>query len=426
MALHPRRTHRFLIAFATSVAATVLAACASDEGSRVLVVPTDHPSIQAAVDDATSGDLIIVEEGTWSESVKVTVDGITIRGRDRNSTVLDGGHRLANGFYVGADGVTIENLTVRNFTQNGIVFNGIDAATNGKGPDPAVEYGTAGHSLVGYATRFITSHNNGLYGIYAFAASDGVIEDSWVSGHPDSGIYIGQCNPCRVVVRRIEARLNAIGYYGTNASGDVWVIESTFANNRLGIAPNSQKMEKLAPQLGATIAGNLVVDNDDPAAPIIPDGFFGGGIAVGGGLSNVIVRNRVEGHDYAGIVLTAMNGFLPEGNRIEGNVLADNAIDLAWAPQGAKSAGDNCFAGNTFTRSQPTDIERRLPCGAASDVDASDVVQIPSTPVPARVDYRAIAPPDPQISMPTSLVETPARPVVWEAPDLDAIQVPTR
>lgn len=420
------RLRRTLAALLPLVVVSSLAACADDGTGDVILVPTDHPTIQEAVDSATRGDLIIVESGTWTEAVKVTTDGITIRGRDRNTVILDGGHRLANGFYVGADGVTIENLTVRNYTQNGIVFNGIDAATQGEGPDPGVDYGTEGNSLVGYAARYVTSHNNGLYGIYAFAASDGYIEDSFVSGHPDSGIYIGQCNPCRAVVRRVTARLNAIGYYGTNASGEVWVVESTFANNRLGVAPNSQKMEKLAPQLGATVAGNLVVDNDDPGAPAIPDGFFGGGIAVGGGLSNVVVRNRVEGHDYAGILLTAMNGYLPEGNRIEGNVLADNAVDLVWAPTGAVSADGNCFTGNTFGTSRPADIERRMPCGGTSDVGATDLAPLPTVLPPGRVDYRTIAAPGPQQPMPPARIEAPAEPIVFVAPDLAAIRVPTR
>ena len=356
----------------------------------------------------------------------MTTNDITIRGRDRNGTILDGGHQLANGFYVGADNVTIENLTVRNFTQNGIVFNGIDATTNGKGPDSKVDYGTPGHSLVGYATRFVTSHNNGLYGIYAFAASDGVIEDSWVSGHPDSGIYIGQCNPCRAVVRRVVAHQNAIGYYGTNASGDVWVIESTFSNNRLGIAPNSQKMEKLSPQFGATIAGNLVTNNDDPAAPAIPDGFFGGGIAIGGGLSNAVVRNRVERHDFAGISLTATNGFLPKGNRIEENVLSDNLVDLLWEPQGATSADANCFVGNTFTSSRPEGIEVRMPCVGTSDVTSEDVRFQRAPVAPDQVDYRSITPPGPLPSMPQTLVERPATTPTFVRPDLAAIMVPTR
>jgi hypothetical protein len=193
--------------------------------------------------------------------------------------------------------VRVENLTVHSYTQNGIVFNGIDAASGEYGVKPDEAYGTEGHSLEGYEVRWVTAYNNGLYGIYAFASVNGLIENSYASGHPDSGLYVGQCRPCNAVVRNNISEKNAIGYYGTNASGDVWVIDSVWRGNRLGIAPNSQEMEKLAPQEGTVVAGNLVVDNDNPLAPAIPEGFFGAGIVVGGGARNMIVRNRVEGHD---------------------------------------------------------------------------------------------------------------------------------
>ena len=414
----------FVSVMSAVVTGSMLVSCGGDAPSQTRTVPADYKTIQAAVDASDSGDIVLISPGTYTEAVKVSIDNITIRGEDRNAVILDGEHSRANGLYVGANGVTIENLTVRNYTQNGVVFNGIEAASRRDGIDPTVEYGREDTSLVGYAARWVTSYNNGLYGIYAFAARDGVIEDSYVSGHPDSGVYIGQCNPCRAVVQRVTAELNAIGYYGTNASGDVWVINSTFRRNRLGIAPNSQQMEKLAPQSGATIAGNLVVDNDDPEAPVIPDGFFGGGIAIGGGGRNVVVRNRVMGHNYAGIVLTSMNPFLPKDNRIEGNIVEDNAIDLLWAPKGATGADGNCFVGNTFGTSRPAQIETRMPCAGAADVSANDVADVTFAGPRDRIDYRTITPPPAQESMPTSGLTAPPATPLFVAPQLESVLVP--
>jgi hypothetical protein len=47
-------------------------------------VPGEFPTIQAAVDAAEPGDLVLVDRGTYRESVAVTTPGLTIRGVDRN------------------------------------------------------------------------------------------------------------------------------------------------------------------------------------------------------------------------------------------------------------------------------------------------------------------------------------------------------
>lgn len=399
-----------------------LVSCSGDSTSRVIAVPADQPTIQNAVDAARAGDVVLISPGTYNEAVKVTTQDIVIRGVDRNTVVLDGQDRLTNGIFVGANNVTVQNLTVHNYTQNGVVFNGIDAVSKGDGVDSAIAYGTQGHSLVGYRVSYVTSYNNGLYGIYAFSSTKGIVEHSYVSGHPDSGLYIGQCKPCDVVINDVTAERNAIGYYGTNSSGNVYLINSTFKRNRLGIAPNSQKAEELAPQEETFIVGNLVVDNDDPSAPAVPSGFFAGGIAVGGGTKNLVLRNRVVGHSFAGIVLTTMNNYLPRNNRIEGNVLSGNATDLAYIPEGATTSDGNCFVNNTFLRSVPLNIEKVMPCAGSSSL--TTITELKSPIAPPQVDYRKVRAPVSQPTMPQSVFSKPITHIAFTAPDLSKIAVP--
>jgi hypothetical protein len=402
--------------------AAVTVSCGSDETSRTINVPADEPSIQDAVDRAEPGDIVSISAGTYNEAVKVTTDGIVIRGENRNKVILDGEDRLANGIYVAADGVRVENLTVRSYTQNGVAFNGIDAASGGDGVDPGITYGTKNRALDGYEVRYVTAYNNGLYGIYAFASVNGLIEDSYASGHPDSGVYVGQCRPCNSVIRRVTAELNAIGYYGTNASGNVWVIESTFRRNRLGVAPNSQEMEELAPQEQTVVAGNVVTDNDEAAAPAIEEGFFGGGIIIGGGTRNTVTRNRVENHSFAGIGIIDFNGFVPTGNRIEGNISRDNAVDLLFRVGENSSAGGNCFSGNTFSVSLPDRIESVMPCSTATA--ALSPVTGGSPVPPPDVDYRTVRIPPPQSTMPDTAKSRPAGTAPFVVPDLTTIRLP--
>jgi nitrous oxidase accessory protein NosD len=389
--------------------------------ARVVQVPEQVATIGEAVAAARPGTIIDIGPGVYHEAVTVETQRVTLRGRDRNTVILDGRFALANGISVKADDVAVENLTVRHYNQNGIVFNGIAAASGGP-VDPSVVYGAGSDVLRGYRVSWVTTHNNGLYGVYAFAARDGVIEHSYASGHPDSGFYVGQCRPCNVVLRYLTVERNAIGYYGTNASGGVIVMSSVFRGNRLGIAPNSQDMEKLAPQADAVIVGNVVADNDDPMTPRIPSGYFGGGIAIGGGTRNLVLRNRVTGHDRAGIELLDLDDYRPEGNRIEGNVLSGNALDLVYAVAGAVDGGGNCFASNVFVSSLPVQVQQVLPCDGAAQPFALEAS--PTLAEPPSVDFRTVPAPPPQPTMPQDQRGSSAGAGPVPTVDIDAIGVP--
>ena len=399
---------------------TLLASCGSGGSqSEVLLVPEEYPTIQAAVDKARVGDLVLVSPGVYEESVKVDQEQIVIRGLDRNEVVIDGGDELINGFEISADSVAIENMTVKSFRQNGIVFSG--ALREMKG-DYGV-YGSESNTLDGYRVSYVTSYNNGLYGIYAFASKNGLIEHSYASGHPDSGLYVGQCRPCNVVIRASVAENNAIGYYGTNASTNVWVVESVFRGNRLGITPNSQDAEMLSPQKGATIAANLVEDNDNPNAPPIPKGFFGGGIVVGGGLTNLITKNLVQGHSWAGIAVMSISDVLPAENRIIENRSLRNETDLLFIGR-PQDVLQNCFQGNKFSVSTPRLIEQSLPCDGVSQL--TEPVQYAIPPAPPGPDYRTLPAPTSRESMPnarTAPVRIPMGEPVY--PSLDELEVPS-
>lgn len=336
---------------------------------RTIKVPQDVKKIQTAVDSAPPGSLILVSPGVYKEAVTVTTDRLVIRGLDRNKVILDGGYSLDNGVKVlGANGVAVENMTAQKFTKNGFFWTGVK----------------------GYRGSYLTATRTGDYGIYAFDATDGIFEHLYGSGSPDAAVYIGQCYPCNAVVRDAIGEYNGLGFSGTNAGGNLIIMNSVWRHNRAGIVPNSGDGEKNPPQHDAVVIGNLVYDNNNGKTPAIDAAILGqgNGILVAGGNDDLVTKNRVFDHDIAGIGIVPIPDktvWLPNRNRVVDNVVSKSGeADLAWFGGTA-----NCFGGNQFTSSKPSNIEAVLPCTgtAVPATDQLDLQKYLDASKPKSVDY---------------------------------------
>ncbi|MEV7116928.1 right-handed parallel beta-helix repeat-containing protein [Kitasatospora griseola] len=367
----PRRFRAGLVALGLLLPA--LAACSSSASTSadrhppgtVIQVPEDVPTVQRAVDVANPGDLVLVHPGVYKESVRITKPRIVLRGSDRNTVVFDGDLKLINGITATGAGTVVENLTVRGFLANGVLFTGVTDeklqrhGAGGSAYDPLDT--TRFPAVQGFRASKVTSYGNALYGIYAFDARDGIIEDSYASGMADSGIYVGQCKPCNTLVRGNTVERNAVGIEITNASENLTVVGNRAVNNRVGVTVNSNDLESLAPQHAAVIAGNVVANNNSADSPQQADGGFGIGIGIGGGTDNRVERNLVQGNRAAGVVVTDPPGHPASGNRVTGNRATGNGVDLV------SSAVDpgNCFSGNSPGTQSPADLEQLAACGAS-------------------------------------------------------------
>jgi plastocyanin len=307
-------------------------------------VPGDYPNIQAAVDAADPGDLVLIDPGVYREAVTVTTPGLTIRGKDRNATILDGEFTRDNGIAVTADGVAIENLTARNYTVNGFFWNGV----------------------TGYRGSYLTAIDDWVYGIYAFDSVDGVLEHSYASGSFDAGFYVGQCDPCNAVVTDVLAEYNGLGYSGTNSSGNMYIVNSEWRRNVGGIAPNTLDSELLPPVNNVTIAGNYVHHNG--AGDVAPSGTFqwlahGVGVALAGARDSVVRDNLLVNNSTSGVAVVSMidANVWPSGdNEIRGNVIRGSGrADLAL---GGPNEQGTCFADNDASTSVPYLLGRLHTC----------------------------------------------------------------
>lgn len=385
---------------ATLAGAVALSGCGGMGGGvstsvgRTIRVPADQPTIQKGVDTAVAGDTVLISPGTYHEAVEVRADGITVRGTNRNTVILDGRDELGDGIAVDADDVTVENLTVRRYQNNGVLVDGSHGVTDGEKYPADAQPGKGDMAIDGYRVAYVTAANNGLYGIYVFASRNGVVEHSYASGSPDSGLYIGQCDPCNAEVRDVTMRDNAIGYFATNTRGRVLVTKSDMSRNRLGVALNSDDAELGAPQQGTTVRESTIVDNDNADAPAIREGFSGGGVGIAGGRDNVIADNRITGNDGVGVLIVSHQGYRAAKNTVTGNRIEGHDVDVVSV---VRSAG--CFSGNSIGTSIPDDIQRVVPCSGRATVAPSRRPY--TTPkAPPDVDYTKIPLPPKQPSMP--------------------------
>lgn len=405
-----------------------LSACsaAARPAPEILRVPAAYASISDAVAAARPGDLVLVSPGRYRETVRIRTADVTLRGTDRAGVVIDGEVRRANGIVVSAPGVSVENLTVRAHTLNGVLVTGMSDGGDGlaKGSDGYTRLDPAKFPpLRGFRVSFVTASNNGLYGIYAFDTGHGVIEHSYASGSADSGIYVGQCRPCGIVVRENVAERNAVGYEGTNASGEMYVVRNRFSGNRVGLTTDSDYQEALVPQQGAVIAGNVVSGNAEPASPAQADGGFGIGIGIAGGTGNVVRRNRVEGNPRAGIVLGSVADLPPLGNRLLANVLGGNGADVVFAASPRAPGQGNCLQDNVLTGTLPDGLARTLTCPAPAGPQPA--ATLPALAAPRGVPFSQVAAPAAQPGMadPGGAPWPPATGLPGPV-DVDAIGVP--
>lgn len=382
------------------------------------LVPAAYPTIQAAVDAAAPGDLVLIDRGTYREEVRVTTPGITLRGVDRNEVVIDGEFQRPNGVSVlFADGVAVENITAINNTGNGFFWSGVR----------------------GYRGSYLTAVNNEVYGIYAFDSSDGLFDHSYASGSPDAGFYIGQCDPCQATISESIAEWNGLGYSGTNASSDLYIVNSIFRHNVAGIAPNTLDGELLPPFHNVTIVGNLVHDNGNIEAPALSFEWAaqGNGILLAGGGDSYVSRNRVVNHPQSGIAIFPMldaNFYMSFDHHIVGNVV--DGSGLADITLGGPATSGNCFEDNEFTSTLPAALEIKQPCEGlrlpALFEIGSTTAQLgrlfeSGTGQKPEVDVASLPHPGPQPTMPGG-ADAPVLPAVdvfaGSEPDIDLIATP--
>jgi parallel beta-helix repeat protein len=196
----------FLTAVTAAGLGAALSACggsgkdpAPDCTQRVKPSSDDQTTVQTALINAASGDVICFDDGIYkfNDELSLTIPNVTLKGTfDGQGAILDfaGQTGGAKSIAVTADGFTVENLHLKNSPGDGIDVTGVSNVT-------------FRNVLVSWDAGSVTA--NGAYGIFPVGCDHVIIENCEVTGASDAGIYVGQSN--HVIVRNNKAHGNVAG-----------------------------------------------------------------------------------------------------------------------------------------------------------------------------------------------------------------------
>lgn len=199
---------------------------------------------------AKRGTVIEIPEGKFhfDRTLSLTVDGVTIRGKGMDKTILSfaGQKAGAQGVLIKANDFTIEDVGIEDTAGDALTIQG-------------------GNNIIVRRVRAEwtrgPNENNGPYAIYPVECKNLLVEDSVAKGAADAGIYVGQSE--NVVLRRNRAENNVDGYEIENTENlDAYENVSTHNSGGMGVF----NLPNLPRQGGRHIRlyNNQIVDNNTP------------------------------------------------------------------------------------------------------------------------------------------------------------------
>ena len=274
--------------------------------------------VQEAMINMDNGDTIYFTQGTYSFSTTLSIDGksnIVVAGDGRTTTTLDFGNQTTGA--EGLKGSSLNFVMFRDFTLqdargDGIKIKDADGLT---------------FLRVGVVFTSPEDSTNGGYGLYPVTSRNVFIDDCYVAGASDAGIYVVQSQ--QVIVRNSLVEKNVVGMEIENCiNSDVYGM--TARNNTGGIAifdlPNLPVIKN-----GNTcrVFNNTLINNSGknfaPSGSIVANVPTGTGIMLLASKKTEVFNNTITENNVMGVGIIAYNTFLTLNSSL-------TLTDLAYVP----------------------------------------------------------------------------------------------
>ncbi len=302
--------------------------------SKTITVPTDYPTISEAIGNATSGNIILVKSGTYTEQTIEINKSLTIMPENNNKVTINfhppqiPENILGGIIMVYVDPISIESNDVKlsgfNITSDGgdISANGnqIQIVNNVIGTEKI----PIGIQVNGTGTQII-SNTMEKYSQLSLTGSNQIVADNYLSGLS----ITGSSNS----ITDNNAGIMTLAGYENTVTGNVFNVNMFSGNNG---------------DAGIDLSGNYnVITNNTEIGNNV-------GIGVGDEINavasyNIFAGNIVEEAGLWGILMGSGSY-----NVFYGNLIADNGglghdgYGLALGGEDIESATNNLFLGNIF------------------------------------------------------------------------------
>jgi hypothetical protein len=358
------------------------------EIGHTIEIPSDQPTIQAGIDSASNGDLILISPGTYYENLNLDGKSVTLAswyyktGQQKyiGETIIDGGGAYAV-VEVGvfADKTKIVGLTIQNGKEGIYVFSKVDILNNcfinnGDGVDYYGGGGICSNNL------FANNSDDGidLDGPTAVGITNNIIRDNG-----DDGVEI-RLDEHNGPMLNIDICENLIS---GNQEDGIQLIDYPDLSDRIFQIQRNVLINNAMAAIGFMAGGNTVEDFSGAPMPervyLINNTFVGNRYGVAGGANIIILNNifvdtenialrKVTGDSIASYNLFWNNGIDHEGSNIDlaNTLFADPLLDSDYSLTASSPAIDAGTASFEWQDEVVLDIPENLYLGPAPDMGA--------------------------------------------------------